>query len=168
MKVFNEEQRIKKWIFIPLLLPLFIVTLVTYKKEETLSLDSDAFWGLLVTGLIVLTVLVFIVSMKLTTKIDEGGIYYQFFPIHFSRKFISWHDIKEVEVISYDSITQFGGYGYRVQFFGKNKGIVMNLSGNDGLKIIPKNGKKLILGTLKVEELKKIIMLYQEKIKNEK
>lgn len=123
MKVFVEEQRFKKWILagimiVPLaggLIPLLL------GKEEIPEFNSEAFWGLSITFIIVLAVMGLLLSIKLSTKINEQGIYYQFFPIHFSEKFIAWTSIEQCYITKYNSLSKFGGYGYRVCMFGKKK-----------------------------------------------
>jgi hypothetical protein len=45
---------------------------------------------------------------------------------------------------------EYGGWGYRVG--GKKSGIAFNVSGNMGVQIELKNGKKILLGTRKPKE----------------
>ncbi len=91
--------------------------------------------------------------MKLETKIDNIGIHIKFFPFH--SKFISfpWESIEKIEVVTYNPLSEYGGWGLR----GFKNNRAYNVSGNKGLRIFFKDDKKLLIGTLKDEELNKII-----------
>ncbi len=170
MKVFVEEQRFRKWFLVPIIaLPLIgIIILSVQKNNELQTSNSESFWGILISVSIILAVIIFIVSMKLTTKVDEKGIHYQFYPIHFVKKFIDWRDIDKCYIRKYNSLREFHGYGYRIRPFGKNKGVAINVSGNYGLQLELKNGKRLLIGTQKQEQLKITLEVYKEKYnKNE-
>lgn len=166
MKVFIEEQRFKKWFLLPLLAIPFLGILIPFlmKKEKDLMADSETFWGITITLLIILAVIIFIVSIHLKTKIDEQGIHYQFFPIHFSEKFISWIDIDKCYLKKYNSIRDFGGYGYRIKPFGRNKGKAINVGGKHGIQLELENGKQLLIGTQKQQEVELILKTYKHKI----
>jgi hypothetical protein len=55
-----------------------------------------------------------------------------------------------MEVITYRPIIDYGGWGVR---FGR-KGMAYNVSGNIGLLISRKNGKTILIGTQKPDEMK--------------
>jgi hypothetical protein len=111
-----------------------------------------------------LTLLIFF--MKLSTRIDEEGIQYQFYPFHFSMKKISWDKIEKVGVRTYLPISEFGGWGLRGGFFfNKGKEKAVNISGNIGIQLILKSGKKLLIGTQKESEAKSVLETYKSKIK---
>lgn len=168
MKVFQEEQRFNQWLLLPIIaLPLIGIIILSLQKNEVNSIsNNESFWGILITTFTVLVVFIFILSINLKTKIDNLGIFYQFFPIHINQKFISWNEIEKCYIKKYNSIRDFGGYGYRVSLF-KNKGKAINVRGNYGLQLEFKNGKKLLIGTQKQSELAKVLETYKNKI-NEK
>jgi len=58
-------------------------------------------------------------------------------------------------VRKYSPIGEYGGWGYRVA--GKRSGVAYNISGNMGIQIELKNGKKILLGTRKPEEAKEAL-----------
>lgn len=165
MKIFIEEQRFKKWFLLPLIALPFIGVLIPYilKKEAFPEMGSETFWGITITILILLTVVIFIVSIHLKTKIDEQGVHYQFFPIHFSEKFISWNEIDKCYLKKYNSIRDFGGYGYRIKPFGRNKGKAINVGGKHGIQLELKNGKRLLIGSQKPLDAEKVLETYKSK-----
>ena len=87
--------------------------------------------------------------LSLHTKIDENQIHFKMFP--FVNKTISWNSIESAEVIQYGYV---GGYG--IKMFTKY-GTVYNVAGHSGLALKLKNGKKLMIGTQKAEELTEIV-----------
>ena len=169
MKVFVEEQKFKRWI----LLAVMVVPIVTgiipiiLQENDIPNFESDGFWGLMITGFIIVAVFIFILSIKLTTKINEQGIYYQYFPNHFSEKFIAWNDVSECYLKEMKFFGIRKGYGYRRCFFGKNKGVVMNLGGKFGLQLELKNGKKINIGTQRKEEVIRVLETYNYKLKKD-
>jgi len=91
-----------------------------------------------------------LIALKLNTKINKQGIYFQLFPFQFKYNEISWNDVLTIEVRKYKPIREYGGWGYRFSF--KN-GKAYNISGNMGLQIVLKNGDKILIGTQKPDEL---------------
>ena len=166
MKVFTEEQRFKKWFLLPLLaLPFFgIMAPFIFKENNSISQNSEAFWAITITIFVLLAVTIFILSINLKTKIDEQGIFYQFYPINLSQKLISWNEIDKCYLKKYNSLKDFGGYGYRLKPFGKLRGKSINVGGKYGIQLELKNGKNLLLGTQRENDIKQILETYKEKI----
>jgi hypothetical protein len=61
-------------------------------------------------------------------------------------------------VRKYNAIAEYGGWGWRLGLFGK--GTAYNISGNEGLQLEFINGKKLLIGTQKLEALSGIVEKY--------
>ena len=92
-------------------------------------------------------------KLKLITRIRQEGIYYRFYPFHLKEKHIPTEEILSYEVRQYKPITEYGGWGIRNG--GKKYGKAFNVSGNMGLQLYLKNGKKLLIGTGKPAEIGK-------------
>jgi hypothetical protein len=157
--LFEEQQRFKQWwlwIILIAINGLFIVAL--YKQiilDEPFGNNPLSNGGLLlVFGLTLLICLLFI-SFKLTTKITKEGIYVQFFPIHFKPQFYSFVTIQKINTRNYSALMEYGGWGIRQGFFGKGK--ALTTGGNEGLQLEFKNGKKLLIGTRKTDEINRIL-----------
>ena len=112
-------------------------------------------------GILASALLIFI--FKLTTRIDENGIHYQFFPFQFKLKLISWNEITRAYVRIYDPVGEYGGWGLKGGW-SKSKGKAINVSGDIGIQLELKTGKKLLIGTQKKEEATKVLQTYQLKI----
>ncbi|MDA9290132.1 hypothetical protein N9P84_04475 [Polaribacter sp.] len=159
MKVFKEEQRFRQvWLMVllgfSLLVPVGLI-INEYIKDNT-SMTTNEFLGSLI-GIIASVLMIFI--FKLSTRIDEKGIHYQFFPFHFSMKTLLWSEITKAEVRTYDPIGEYGGWGLRYSF-NKKKGNAVNVSGDIGIQLTLKNGKKLLIGTQKKEAVSRVLKTY--------
>ena len=159
MKVFKEEQRFRQvWLMVllgfSLLVPVGLI-IKEYIKDNT-SMTTNEFLGSLI-GIIASVLLIFI--FKLSTRIDEKGIHYQFFPFHFSMKTLLWSEITKAEIRTYDPIGEYGGWGLRYSF-NKKKGNAVNVSGDIGIQLTLKNGKKLLIGTQKKEAVSRVLKTY--------
>lgn len=87
--------------------------------------------------------------MQLQTRIDLQGIHVRFFPFKPSFKHYKWDDIETVSIRHYDPISEFGGWGVRYSF---KDGKALTTSGNFGIQIKTKKGKKILIGTRKPEQ----------------
>ena len=165
MKVFIENQRFNQWwihlIFVITLLSIIIPLLLNTEK----LFSTQDLTNVLIPLVILILVYSFILSIKLITRIDEKGIYYQFFPFNLKLKLISWNDLEQCYYRKYKPIKEFGGWGYRTKF---GNGKALNIRGNLGIQLSFNNGKKLLLGTQKPEDVKRIIETYHNKLSTTK
>ena len=165
MKIFIEEQKFNQPLVIIIHSIAFIgVGITTYNNWSVISTASfsqkiGAFSGLIFIALVAILFL----FMKLKTRVDEIGIHNQFYPFHFSYKTISWAAIDKCYLRKYNAISEYGGWGYKFSLFGKN-GKSFTTKGNIGLQLKLKNGKKILIGTHKKEELQRVLNTYHHKL----
>lgn len=88
---------------------------------------------------------------KLETRVYEDGIYIRYYPFHLSYKKYSFEDIKNYKSITYSALKEYGGWGIRYKLRGKTK--AYNVSGNNGVMLEFKDGKNLLIGSQKADEL---------------
>ena len=149
--IFCEKQkfsRLVRWLFIlgPVVYVLILLSIVG--KEWTQPLQTIvAVAGLTIT--ISVTVLLWI--SKLETEVRSDGLYVRFFPSHINFKKIAFEDISEYYAREYSPILEYGGWGIRFNMFGAGK--AYNARGNKGVQLVLKNGKKLLVGSQKPQEL---------------
>lgn len=165
MKIFIEEQKFtQSWLFIGLAIGLIVVTMPIIKDWAHISQGSfgemlNDFGGILII-LLVFTLFIF---FKLKTRIDEKGVYYQYLPFHFSYRFLPWNSISKCYVRNYDAIFEYGGWGLKFSF-RKSKGKSFTVKGDVGLQLELMDGKKILIGTQKKEEIQRTIDTYKDKI----
>lgn len=159
MRIFKEQQRFTQlWLIVLIAVSTIVPVAIILKEADDFSTPQ-----LFTTLAIVLIAPALIFCFKLTTRIDEKGIHYQFFPFHFKFKTIAWNDIKNAYVRTYDPIGEYGGWGIKGGFFwNKSKGTCVNVSGDIGIQLELKNGKKLLIGTQKEEDSKSVLKTYHK------
>lgn len=167
MRIFKEQQRFNQlWLILLMLISLLVpIALIigTYIK------NPDQFTALEFTLIIVTTLLApcIIFIFKLTTRIDEEGIQYKFFPFHLKFKHIKWNEIDKAYIRKYDALTEYGGWGIKGgKFLKKDKGTAVNVSGDIGIQLELKSGKKLLIGTQLKNESEMVLQTYQTKLNN--
>ncbi|HQO10130.1 MAG TPA: hypothetical protein PLP37_08490 [Clostridiales bacterium] len=153
MKEYKETQKFNSplvWFIVGIAVIGGIVALYfPAGQKEELTLIPKLF---IISALITL-ILMFLYGY-LKTSIDESGIKIEMRMLFRFGRNILWDDIQSIKVDKYRPILEFGGWGYRIGW----KGVAYNCSGNDGLIIILKNGRKVVVGTQKPDELKKFLV----------
>lgn len=109
MRIFKEEQRFTQtWLIIIIVISLIVPLAIILKEIDKLSTSEI----IISIGTIILASgLIFL--FKLTTRIDEKGIHYKFFPFHLKFKTVVWNDIENAYMRTYDAISEYGGWGIR-------------------------------------------------------
>lgn len=161
MRIFKEQQRFTQTWLIALIVISTIMPLIVILKDS----DKMSTSGLITTICVVLLAPAIIFFFKLNTRIDEKGIHYQFFPIHFKFKTITWQEINVAYIRKYDAISEYGGWGLKGgALWNKSKGTAINVSGDIGIQLELKTGKKLLIGTQLEEQAKQVLETYKQKI----
>jgi hypothetical protein len=114
---------------------------------------------LLLAELATLSFLYFLYSIKLKTTFNEQGIHYRFYPFQRKPTFIEWNELSDAYIRHYNSFYEFGGWGIRTGSEKAGRAINTSASCNEGLQLEFKDGKLLLIGTAKPEEIKRIIDL---------
>jgi hypothetical protein len=154
MYQFEETQQFRQWwiwlvIFLSAVLPFSAAIIKTSDSDPLASTENIIF--IVVMPIIIIT---FFLLLKLKTRIDSSGIHYQFRPIHLKQQTILWDDIATVEIRKYNPIREYGGWGIRET---TKNGKAFNVKGDVGLQLVLKNGKKILIGTQKAEEIRMVL-----------
>ncbi len=92
--------------------------------------------------------------LKLETEVRPDGLYVRYFPFHIHFKKFGADDLSEYYARTYRPIWEYGGWGIRYSF---GKGKAYNVSGNKGVQLVFKSGKRLLIGSQRAEELEEAI-----------
>jgi hypothetical protein len=158
---FNEVQRFKTkwaWLGVAAMNVVFIYAIiqqVIIGKQFGSKPAPD--FVLLIVELGLLILLLFLFSIRLKTKITDAGIYYRFFPFQLKETLIEWHDLKDAYIRQYNSYHEYGGWGLRVGRRDTGNAINTSASSNRGLQLVFNDGKLLLVGTTRPDEIEKII-----------
>ena len=105
--------------------------------------------------MLVLSFLFFI--MKLETRITDTGISVRFYPLQLKFRHYNWEDIELAYIRNYSPLAEYGGWGIRYSLSGQGK--ALNVSGRTGLQLVFKDGRKLLIGTSKPEDLTQVLFI---------
>ncbi|MGV6845100.1 MAG: hypothetical protein ACWA42_03100 [Lutibacter sp.] len=165
MKVFTEEQKFNQpWIQFILGIVFLVALFPILSNWNSFVLRSfEEKLSIIMGPILVLLIIILFLKIKLKTRIDEQGIYYQFFPFHLKQKFIPWGIIQKCYIRKYKALLEYGGWGMKFSYrqkFGRS----FTTKGDKGLQLVLKNSKKILIGTQKEEDLKQILKTYLLKI----
>ena len=142
--LFKENQKFnQKWLWIILFLtaitPISILIL-----DEGFKLDTTNF--VLISMMLLPLFLIYFTELRV--EISRESLKYQFYPFHLKVYEIQHDEIETYDQITYSPLKDYGGWGINHTV----KGSAYNISGNKGVKMILKNGKKILFGSQKAKE----------------
>jgi len=105
-------------------------------------------------GVPILIVVLFF-FLKLETEVRPDGLYLRYIPFHNHFRKFAPDDFRECYARQYKPIREYGGWGIRCGLFGMGR--AYNVSGNKGVQLVFNNGKKLLIGSQRAEELEQAI-----------
>jgi len=151
--LFTESQRFNQWWIWLIIISTSIIPFIGIYKQiinkQPFGDNPMSNTSLIIATCVSLVIVLLFLLMKLDTTITKDRITFQFFP--FVKRSYSFNDIETYKVIDYGFV---GGWGIR---FTMKYGTVYNTKGTKGLFIKLKNGKTMVVGTQKHEELEKVI-----------
>lgn len=80
-------------------------------------------------------------SLRLITRIDSAGVFIRFYP--FPVSVIPFADIQSCVTRTYRPLLEYGGWGIRYGRSGK----AYNISGDQGVQLVLKTGKRILIGS---------------------
>jgi len=133
---------------------LAIVPLANAFAEEHAKLNSSDSLRLILYGvmavLILVAVIIVMLFIRLKTKIANNSIYVAYLPFIRKWKKITAQEVDKYEVRKYRAMLEYGGYGMKRR---RKVGQAFTISGNIGLQLYLKNGKKILIGTQKKQAI---------------
>ncbi|GMQ30435.1 hypothetical protein [Algoriphagus confluentis] len=150
--IFKEMQSYKgTWIMYLILgVELPIILLVTALIWKTEDGNSESIWGMGAIVLIFSFVFILLMLIRLETRIDEYGVKFRFFPFISSWRTFPKSKIRQIEVINYSPLTDFGGWGLK----GNRTTKAYSIIGDEGILLDVGEKKKIMIGTQKANELR--------------
>ncbi len=100
-------------------------------------------------------------QMKLELTINENMLRFKFRP--FINRIITKDKIRQIQIINYDPISEYGGWGIR---YGKN-GWAYTAKGFYGIKLITSLNKKILIGISNPEAISKFLKEYYPTVFND-
>ncbi len=157
--LFSEKQRFNQWWVWVLMIGIngFILTGIYFKLQNDAAIASEEVdnTSLVIVACVSILFTFIFFLFRLDTQIKADGIYVRFWPLRFKYRHYSWENLGKIYVREYSPLGEYGGWGIRYTFSGAGK--AYNISGKIGLQLEFTDGKKLLIGTQKGEEIKEIL-----------
>jgi hypothetical protein len=158
----KDIQRIKStWIWIiAIVLNFFTVYGLITQIGLKIPFGSNPAPNLLLIGFFISTLLllIFLLIIRLKILFTEESVIIEFYP--FYKKVILLTEIKQMEIVTYNPIKDYGGWGIR---YGK-KGRAITLSGNLGLSLTLMNNENILIGITNKQKFKSLNLPNHENI----
>jgi hypothetical protein len=148
---FEEEQSFRQtWVW-PLMMGVLVLLVVVLGLVLVQAPHQAGFpQGVIILGIVLLVEMAaawLVYALKLTVRLDDAGLHIRFFPL--VKRDIPLEEIARWEARTYRPILEYGGWGVRYGW----KGMAYNVSGNQGVQLEFTNGKRLLIGSQRPEEL---------------
>jgi hypothetical protein len=163
---YSEEQKFSPMLVWLIMFPVWTVLNIIFGIGMYKQISLDQPWGdepmsnmglIAVTAainLIVIGTALMMIKTRMVVEIRESGLFYRYPPFIIKEKKISREEIERFEVRQYKPIREYGGWGFRQRKRRfRNAGLAYNVSGNIGLQLYLKNGKKILFGTQRKEAI---------------
>jgi hypothetical protein len=151
--LFKEEQHFRQWwmqLILGFALLAIVIPLANELSARSWDITSEYFSRLVLFGslavLFIVAVFIVLSLSRLKTKITCNEIFITFPPLKRKSYRIKVQEIERFEIRKYRAKREYGGYGFRSR---RTSGQAYIISGNTGLQLYLKNGKKLLIGTQK-------------------
>ncbi|MBS3975551.1 MAG: hypothetical protein KGZ75_02275 [Syntrophomonadaceae bacterium] len=162
---FREVQRFRQPLIWLLIVPIILLQWwgafqqLILKKPFGTNPAPDAmlliFWLLFGIGLPIL-----FLALRLETEVRRDGFYFRFYPLHISYRKLAFKELQSYQAVKYSPLRDYLGWGIR---YGP-KGKAYNVSGNKGLRVKLQNGKEVLFGSQKPDELVMAIEAARERL----
>lgn len=164
--IFHEKQRFRQgWLWLLVMLPLLaIMPLMVFGMYHQLVLGnpfgtnpvSDG--ELMILGPALMAIPVFVQALlwwaELDVRVAPHEILVRFRPFHLKPRVFSPREIRSCEARDYEPIGEFGGWGIRM---GGARNWAYNVSGSRGVQLEFEDGRRLLIGSQRADELARAI-----------
>lgn len=152
----------KKWIFyfsLVICIPLLLLMIYGLINQVYFGIpfgshpvSDSGIWILSGAVLVVTAGIPFLIYItKLTVKVTDDRFCFCYFPFQIRYRKIKISDVENFEIRQFRPIEDYGGWGIRKTLTKKETAYIV--SGKKGIMFSLKNGKKILVGTQRPEEL---------------
>ena len=158
--LFEEKQSfVGTWIWYLILIIAALSIGGAIVGSFMITKEAEGTIGLSIAAIVTIALVVLFYRSRLSVVIDNESIRYRYPPFVNTENVIQKNDLNDLYTRSYNSLIEYGGWGYR---YSLKNGRVLNIVGGEGLQIIGKNDKKILIGTQKPDQLKYAVRKLKE------
>jgi hypothetical protein len=155
--LYREEQRFRQWWLWSLV--VVVAALVWWVFVEQVILGHRVGenplpdWGAwLLMALIGVGLPLLFLSTKLVTEVTADQLVIRYRPM--TRRNIPLAEIEQATARTYRPVSEYGGWGVKGW---SRRNIAYNVSGNRGVQLVLKDGRRVLVGSQRAEELAQVI-----------
>jgi hypothetical protein len=155
--IFREVQTFSstlRWLLVILMAVSFAIFAIalweTVTNPETTNALVPTLLSIFAMAIPIAAVALIFVT-RLETEVRTDALYVRLYPLHIRYRIFAPRDLAEHYSRTYKPIREYGGWGIRCSFTGKGR--AYNISGNQGVQLVLTNGRKLLIGSQKPDEL---------------
>ena len=159
---FEEIQKFRQpWLLAPLGLLSAMIWVMTGLQvlggKQIGNNPAPDFVMILMWVLIGIGMPLFFWFLQLKTRVGPEGLTFQFFLLHFKAKRYRFDEIESCESVTFRPILEYGGWGIRYN----GTEWAYTVSGARGVRIKFKNGKQILIGSQKPDDLARAIKKFK-------
>lgn len=88
-------------------------------------------------------------ALQLETEVRPDGLHARLFPLHLRFRYFPFETMESAAARTYRPLLEYGGWGLRG--WGRNR--AWNISGNQGVQLVFRDGRRLLLGSQRAGDL---------------
>jgi hypothetical protein len=160
---FREEQKFSWRLCLVLVCSVVaaVVIIVSILAMQD-SVDASVFVTAILGGIVApIAIVALFLLTNLETEVHSDRLRVRLFPFHIRHRETPIEDLSQCYARTYKPIREYGGWGIRCGF-RKGSGKAYNMKGNQGVQLVFKNGKRLLIGSQKPDELAEAISSIME------
>ena len=155
--VYHEEQRFRQWWLWTIILPIAALAWWSFIQQILLGgpfgSNPAPDWAVWLLWLVIgLGLPLLFVRLKLVLEVTREGVAVRYSPL--SRRVIPLVEIGGLKVREYNAPMEYGGWG--IKGWSRRK-MAYNVSGNQGVDLTLRDGRRIMLGSQRPHELAEAI-----------
>ena len=151
--IYREVQHMRQWWLWVIIIAavaiawwVFIVQIIEGTPFGSKPAPDVVVW--IIAMLIGMALPLLFLMLKMITEVRKDRIRIRYFPLY--TRIVAVGEIKTYGAVTNRPIRDYGGWGIK---WAGSRGMAYNVSGNKGVQLELTNGKKLLIGSQKAEEL---------------
>lgn len=156
--LFYEKQKFSSWFCLVLVCSLVVgIAIIVAVLVIQESVDASVIVTAILGGIVApIAIVALFILTNLETEVRSDCLRVRLFPFHIHYRKFAIEDLSEYYARTYRPILEYGGWGIRYSF-RKGRGKAYNMTGNQGVQLVFKNGKRLLIGSQKPDDLAQAI-----------
>jgi len=151
--IFKEQQRFQQWWLWVLVLGCTVLAWWAFIQQiladRPFGQNPAPDWAVVLLWIVIGFDLPFFFGiLKLVVEVRSGQVFIHFRPL--SRRTIPTSDILSVEVRRYNALVEYGGWG--IKGWSRRK-MAYNVRGDRGVDLTLRDGRRILIGSQRPEEL---------------